>query len=84
MAHKHEIHSIEEQFVFSSELKSKLRLGIVLGIIMVALGAFYCIITGALASGKVQVMAQKVATMQVTRHMVMGKDTMVPLCFQES
>lgn len=40
MAHKHEIHSIEEQFVFSSELKSKLRLGIVLGILMVALGAF--------------------------------------------
>lgn len=40
MAHKHELPSIEEQFEFSSALKSKLTIGIVVGIAMVAIGAF--------------------------------------------
>lgn len=38
--HTHEIHSIEESFEFTSELKRKLLTGAALGIVLVALGAF--------------------------------------------
>ncbi len=40
MAHKHEIPSIEESFDFSSGQKRKLIIGILVGIVMVAVGAF--------------------------------------------
>jgi hypothetical protein len=40
MAHKHEIPSIEESFIFSSELKRKLTISALIGVVLVALGAF--------------------------------------------
>lgn len=40
MAHTHEVHSVEEQFEFSSSLKSKLTIAMIAGIAMVAIGAF--------------------------------------------
>jgi len=40
MAHKHEIHSLDESFDFSPELKKKLILSTLIGIALVALGAF--------------------------------------------
>ncbi len=40
MAHKHEIHDLEESFEFSPELKKKLILSSIIGIALVAIGAF--------------------------------------------
>ncbi len=40
MAHKHDIPSLDESFEFSPELKKKLLLSAVIGVILVALGAF--------------------------------------------
>ncbi len=40
MAHKHETHSIEETFDFTPELKKRLIIGTILGIVLVAIGTF--------------------------------------------
>lgn len=40
MAHKHEIHSLDETYDFSPELKKKLIFSTLIGIAMVAIGAF--------------------------------------------
>lgn len=40
MAHTHEVHSVEEHFEFSSSLKSKLTIAMLVGVAMVAIGAF--------------------------------------------
>jgi hypothetical protein len=40
MAHKHEIPSLDESFEFSPELKKKLIFSAILGVVLVALGAF--------------------------------------------